>query len=167
MVAALSGQRFVERTGYRSSKVGSEMSRQLNVAVIGATGAVGDVFLRVAEERDLPIEGLKLLATSRSAGRQMEFRGDTYAVDETSEQALAGTDLVFCSATSEASRHWAPIAVGQGAVVIDDSSAFRMDSNVPVVVPEVNANDVEWHQGIISIPNCIILWMFCEYIYTN
>ena len=130
------------------------MSKQLNVAVIGASGVVGDVFLRVAEEREFPIGKLRLLATARSAGRRMEFCGQTYTVEETSEQTLAGADLVFCSATSEASRHWGPIAVEQGAVLIDDGSAFRMEPGVPVVVPEVNADDLEWHQGIISIPNC-------------
>ena len=130
------------------------MSKRLNVAVIGASGVVGDVFLRVAEEREFPIGKLRLLATARSAGRRMEFCGQTYTVEETSERTLTGADLVFCSATSEASRQWGPIAVEQGAVLIDDGSAFRMEPNVPVVVPEVNAEDVEWHQGIISIPNC-------------
>ena len=130
------------------------MSKQLNVAVIGASGAVGEVFLRVAEERDFPIGDLKLLATARSAGRQMQFRGRAHTVEETMSEALAGADLVFCSATTEASRRWGPIAVGHGAVMIDDGSAYRMEPNVPVVVPEVNADDVGWHEGIISIPNC-------------
>ena len=130
------------------------MSKQLNVAVIGASGAVGEVFLRVAEERDFPIGDLKLLATARSAGRRMQFRGRPHTVEETTSEALAGADLVFCSATAEASRRWGPIAVEQGAVMIDDGSAYRMEPNVPVVVPEVNADDVDWHEGIISIPNC-------------
>ena len=129
-------------------------SKQLHVAVIGASGAVGEVFLRVAEERDFPVGQLTLLATARSAGRRMEFRGESYTVEETSQQALAGVDLVFCSATAEASRRWGPVVVAQGAVMIDDGSAFRMEPNVPLVVPEVNAADVEWHEGILSIPNC-------------
>ena len=126
----------------------------LHVAVIGASGIVGETFLRVAEERDFPIDGLRLLATSRSAGREMRFRGETYTVEETSEQALAGAQLVFCSATTEASRRWGPVVVRQGAVMIDDGSAYRMEPNVPVVVPEVNADDLDCHEGIVSIPNC-------------
>ena len=126
----------------------------LDVVVIGATGAVGDVFLRVAEERNFPIGNLRLLATARSAGRTLTFRGVGHIVEETSEHSLAGADLVFCSATSAASRHWGPILREAGAVMIDDGSAFRMESNVPLVVPEVNGDDVEWHEGIISIPNC-------------
>ena len=131
-----------------------EMSKQLNVAVIGASGAVGEVFLRVAEERNFPAGKLKLLATKRSAGRRMQFRGESLTVEETSSEALAGADLVFCSATSEASLHWGPQAVAAGAVMIDDGSAYRMQANVPLVIPEVNGDDVEWHEGIISIPNC-------------
>ena len=130
------------------------MSRQLNVAVIGASGAVGDVFLRVAEERQFPISSLKLLATKRSAGKQLKFRGESHTVEETSAEALSGADLVFCSATADASRAWAPTIVEGGGVMIDDGSAFRTQANVPLVVPEVNGEDVEWHEGILSIPNC-------------
>ena len=130
------------------------MSKPLTVAVIGASGAVGEVFLRVAAERELPIGELRLLATARSAGRRLSFRGRSYTVQETSEQALDGADLVFCSATSAASRQWGPRVVERGAVMIDDGSAYRMEPTVPVVVPEVNADDLEWHRGIISIPNC-------------
>ena len=125
-----------------------------NVAVIGATGAVGEVFLRIAAERDLPIGELKLLATARSAGRRLQFRGQAYTVEETSAEALRGADLVFCSATSEASLRWGPVVVEQGAVMIDDGSAYRMEPNVPVVVPEVNGDDLDWQEGIVSIPNC-------------
>ena len=130
------------------------MSKQLNVAVIGASGVVGEVFLRVAEERNFPVGSLKLLATKRSAGRQMQFRGESLTVEETSAEALAGADLVFCSATSEASLQWGPQVVAAGAVMIDDGNAFRMQENVPLVIPEVNGEDIEWHEGIISIPNC-------------
>jgi aspartate-semialdehyde dehydrogenase len=130
------------------------MSRQLNVAVIGASGAVGEVFLRVAAERRFPIGQLKLLATKRSAGRQMEFAGKSYTVEETTLDAIKGADLVFCSATSEASKFWGPQIVDAGAVMIDDGSAYRMQENVPLVVPEVNGDDVDWHEGILSIPNC-------------
>lgn len=124
------------------------------MAVIGATGAVGEVFLRVAEQREFPVDELKLLATSRSAGKKLEFRGEGITVEETSAEALANSDVVFCSATSQASKKWGPIVRSLGAVMIDDGSAYRMDSNVPLVVPEVNSEDLEWHEGIVSIPNC-------------
>ena len=126
----------------------------LDVAVIGATGAVGAVFLEVAAERDLPIANLRLLASARSAGRELRYRGEAITVRETSEDALAGADLVFCSATAEASRRWGPGVAAAGGVLIDDGSAFRMEPNVPLVIPEVNGDDLEWHEGIISIPNC-------------
>jgi len=130
------------------------MSREPNVAVIGASGAVGAVFLRVAEERNFPIGSLKLLATARSAGRKLRFRGEDITVEETTAEALRGADLVFCSATSDASREWAPIITADGGVMIDDGSAFRMQANVPLVVPEINADDLDWHERIVSIPNC-------------
>jgi aspartate-semialdehyde dehydrogenase len=124
------------------------------VAVIGATGAVGDVFLRVAEERDFPVADLRLLATKRSAGRTLRFRGEDVTVEETAEEAVRWADLVFCSATSEASRQWGPVVRDAGHVMIDDGSAYRMEPDVPLVIPEVNADDLDWHRGIISIPNC-------------
>ena len=122
--------------------------------MIGATGAVGAVFLEVAAERNFPIAKLRLLATSRSAGRELRFRDEMITVLETSEESLAGADLVFCSATAEASRYWGPRIAAAGGVLIDDGSAFRMEPNVPLVIPEVNGDDIEWHEGIISIPNC-------------
>ncbi|MGE0134019.1 MAG: aspartate-semialdehyde dehydrogenase [Dehalococcoidia bacterium] len=130
------------------------MSREPNIAVIGASGAVGDVFLRVAEERDFPVGNLKLLATARSAGKKLRFRGEEITVEETTAEALKGADLVFCSATSAASREWAPVITADGGIMIDDGSAFRMQANVPLVVPEINGDDLEWHERIVSIPNC-------------
>ncbi|HRC62075.1 MAG: aspartate-semialdehyde dehydrogenase [Dehalococcoidia bacterium] len=130
------------------------MSREPNVAVIGASGAVGDVFLRVAEERNFPVGNLKLLATARSAGKKLRFRGEEITVEETTAEALKGADLVFCSATSAASREWAPVITAGGGIMIDDGSAFRMQANVPLVVPEINGDDLEWHERIVSIPNC-------------
>ena len=112
-----------------------------NIAIIGATGAVGDVFLRVAEERNFPIQNLKLLATARSAGKTLKFRNKDITVEEVSEASLSNSDIVFCSATSEASKKWGPIIREMGSVMIDDGSAFRMDRTVPLVVPEVNAID--------------------------
>ena len=124
------------------------------VAVIGATGAVGDVFLRVAEQREFPMAKLKLLASSRSAGKRLTFRGQPITVEETTEASLEGADIVFCSATSAVSRQWGPWLRERGVIMIDDGSAYRMDADVPLVVPEVNGDDLEWHRQIISIPNC-------------
>ena len=129
-------------------------SARPTVAVIGATGAVGAAFLRVAEERDFPAGELRLLASARSAGRRLRFRGEDHMVRETSEETLAGADIVFCSATSEVSKRWGSVVAASGGVFIDDGSAFRMEPSVPLVVPEVNGEDVEWHRGILSIPNC-------------
>ncbi|MEE8337383.1 MAG: aspartate-semialdehyde dehydrogenase [Dehalococcoidia bacterium] len=126
----------------------------LTVAVIGASGVVGDVFLRVAEQRNFPIDELRLLATARSAGKQLHFNGKQITVQETTLAGIEGADIVFCSATAEASLHWGPQIVAAGGVMIDDGSAYRMQPNVPVVVPEVNGDDIEWHEGIIAIPNC-------------
>ena len=124
------------------------------VAVIGATGAVGDVFLRVAAERELPMKKLKLLASARSKGKVLHYRGQEIVVEETTEESLADADIVFCSASSEVSKQWGPWLRERGKVMIDDGSAFRMDPTVPLVIPEVNGDDLEWHQGIVSIPNC-------------
>lgn len=128
--------------------------KDLVIAVVGATGAVGAEFLKIIAQRHPQLYGLKLLASARSAGQRLTVNGREFTVAETTEDAFKGVDLVFISASTEASRHWAPRAVAAGAVVIDDSSAFRMQDNVPLVVPEVNGRDVTWHQGIIAIPNC-------------
>jgi aspartate-semialdehyde dehydrogenase len=124
------------------------------VAVVGATGAVGREFLRIAESRDFPIRSLRLLASSRSAGSRMRFRGEDLRVEETTDNSFRDIDLAFISATTEASRHYAPLAVAAGAVAIDDSSAFRMDPEVPLVVPEVNAADLSRGRRLVAIPNC-------------
>ena len=126
----------------------------LTIAVVGATGAVGAEFLKIVEQRHPGLRNLKLLASSRSAGTKLTVNGREYTVEETTEDSFQGVDIAFISASTEASRHWAPIAVAAGAVVIDDSSAFRMQEDVPLVVPEVNGADVTWHNGIIAIPNC-------------
>lgn len=126
----------------------------LTIAVVGATGAVGAEFLKIVEQRHPKLHSLKLLASSRSAGTGLTVNGKEFTVEETTEESFQGVDIAFISASTEASRHWAPIAVAAGAAVIDDSSAFRMQEDVPLVVPEVNGADVTWHQGIIAIPNC-------------
>ena len=128
--------------------------KDLTIAVVGATGAVGAEFLKIVEQRHPQLYGLKLLASSRSAGTKLTVNGREFTVEETTEDSFKGVDIAFISASTEASRHWAPIAVAAGAVAIDDSSAFRMQEDVPLVVPEVNGADVVWHRGIIAIPNC-------------
>lgn len=128
--------------------------KDLTIAVVGATGAVGLEFLRIVEQRYSELPNLKLLASSRSAGKRMTVNGKELVVEETMDISFQGVDVAFISASSEVSRRFAPVAVAAGAVVIDDGSAFRMEENVPLVVPEVNGSDVEWHEGIISIPNC-------------
>jgi len=126
----------------------------LTIAVVGATGAVGTEFLKIVEEKYPNVHKMKLLASSRSAGKRITVNGREHVVEETTENSLQGVDIAFISVSTEMSRSLAPVAVAAGAVVIDDSSAFRMQSDVPLIVPEVNGADVEWHQGIISIPNC-------------
>lgn len=126
-----------------------------NITIIGGAGIVAGEFLKIADQHELPIGRLRLLATSRSAGRQVPFRGQTITVEETSPGALSADDhVVFLSASGSASKQYAPIARDLGSFVIDDSSAFRMDPEVPLVIPEVNPEDLEWHKGIVSQPNC-------------
>ena len=124
------------------------------VAVVGATGMVGRVFLDILVERRFPVKALRLLATTRSAGRKILVGDQEIEVEVTTNESFAGADFVFISASGEASRQYCPIAAKAGAVAIDDSSAWRMDPRVPLVVPEVNADDVKRHEGIIAIPNC-------------
>jgi aspartate-semialdehyde dehydrogenase len=129
-------------------------SKQYNVAVVGATGIVGAEFLKIAAERRFPLKGLRLLATSRSAGTRVRFGESDIEVEETTPRSFAGMDFVFISASGAASREYAPVARDAGAIVIDDSSVWRQEPDVPLVVPEVNADDVEGHRGILAIPNC-------------
>ena len=128
--------------------------QDLTIAVVGATGAVGAEFLRIVATRYPNLPKLKLLASSRSAGKNITVGGQDFVVEEATEKSFDGVDVVFISASSEVSKKLGPAAVAAGAVVIDDGSAFRMEDTVPLVVPEVNGADVECHQGIISIPNC-------------
>ena len=130
------------------------MTKKLTVALVGATGVVGEQFLRLMEDRALPVGELRLLATARSAGRELTFRGDLFTVAETTPEAFEGADVAFISASTEASRYWCPIARDRGAVAFDDSSAFRMEPDVPLVVPEINGDTLRSHQGIIATPNC-------------
>ena len=132
-----------------------------HVAIAGATGAVGTEFLRLLESREFPLESLRLLASERSAGRSPAFRGRAHSVDLLSEQSFDGIDIAFFSAGGSRSRQFGPAAVRSGALVIDNSSAFRMDPDVPLVVPEINPEDIQKHRGIIANPNCstIVLLM--------
>ena len=128
--------------------------KSLTIAVVGATGAVGNEFLRIMEQRHPELPDLRLLASSRSTGRRLAVGGRELMVEEATAQSFDGVDIAFISASNEVSRRFASVAVAAGAVVIDDGSAFRMVSSVPLVVPEVNGADLEWHSGIVSIPNC-------------
>ena len=127
---------------------------ECKVAVIGATGAVGQVFLRMLEERNFPTSSVRLCASRRSIGKKLSVNGEELTVEVVTPRLLGEVDFVFISATGDVSREIAPMAVEQGALVIDDSSAFRMEPDVPLVVPEVNGDDIAKHKGIISIPNC-------------
>ncbi|SHF97930.1 aspartate semialdehyde dehydrogenase [Desulfacinum infernum DSM 9756] len=129
------------------------------VAVVGATGAVGTTMVRVLEERNFPVSDLKLLASSRSVGKELTFRGDKVAVEELTEKSFEGVDVALFSAGASVSRQFAPIAARSGCVVVDNSSAFRMDPQTPLVVPEVNPHAVRGHQGIIANPNCSTIQM--------
>ena len=135
------------------------MSQGYNVAVAGATGAVGGEMLATLERHDFPVRNLRLLASSRSVGKELAFRGEKLAVEELTHESFAGIDIALFSAGGSRSREFAPSAVRAGAVVIDNSSAFRMDSDVPLVVPEVNPEDVSEHSGIIANPNCTTIIM--------
>jgi len=130
------------------------MSRNYTVAIVGATGAVGVEMIKVLERRNFPVGSLKLLASARSAGKTQTFRGTTVTVEELRDDSFAGVDIALFSAGGDISRRYAPIAVKAGAVVVDNSSAFRMDESVPLVIPEINGADVKNHKGIIANPNC-------------
>ena len=130
-----------------------------DVAIMGATGAVGQVMLELLAERDFPIQELRLLASSRSAGKSVEFKGETHTIQELTEDSFAGVDIVLASAGGSISKRFARCAVEAGAVVVDNTSAFRMDSDVPLVVPEINPGDLESHAGIVANPNCSTIIM--------
>ena len=130
------------------------MNRNPHVAVVGATGAVGVEMIETLGKRNFPVDRLTLLASARSVGRKLKFRGRDIAVKELRKDSLTGVDLALFSAGSSISKEFAPIAAKAGCVVVDNSSAFRMDNAVPLVVPEINAADVKWHKGIIANPNC-------------
>lgn len=130
-----------------------------HVAVVGATGAVGTQMIKVLEARNFPIEKLTLLSSSRSAGKKIQYKGETIVVEEAKPESFEGVDIALFSAGGSISKQLAPEAVKRGAIVIDNTSAYRMDPEVPLVVPEVNAEDLNNHKGIIANPNCSTIQM--------
>ena len=128
--------------------------RTYNVAILGATGAVGQEMIKILMERNFPINELHLLASKRSAGKKMEINGKEYSIEETTEQSFQGIDIVLGAAENDIAKRFLPKAVEAGAVVVDNSSAYRLDPNVPLVIPEVNPEAVASHNGIIANPNC-------------
>ena len=128
--------------------------KQYTVAILGATGAVGQEMIKILQERNFPVGKLIPLASKRSVGKTVSFRGEEIAIAEAREDAFAGVDIVLGAAQNAIAKEFAPAIVKAGAVFIDNSSAFRMDPKVPLVVPEVNPKDADWHSGIIANPNC-------------
>lgn len=136
-----------------------EKQQGLHVAVVGATGAVGQQMIKTLEKRDLPIKQLTLLSSSRSAGTKITYKGQEITVQEAKPESFEGVDIALFSAGGNISLQFAPEAVKRGAIVVDNTSAYRMDENVPLVVPEVNEEDLKEHQGIIANPNCSTIQM--------
>lgn len=124
------------------------------VAVLGATGAVGQEMIKILQERNFPVGKLKPLASARSAGKTLKFRGEDVVIEEARDEAFQGVDIVLGAAENDIAKKFAPAIVKAGAVFVDNSSAFRLDPNVPLIVPEINPEDVKNHHGIISNPNC-------------
>lgn len=130
------------------------MTKSYHIAVVGATGAVGSEFLSVLERRGFPVASLRALGSARSAGKRVQFHDESIAVEELSERSFDRVDLAFFSAGADVSRKFASLARNASAIVIDNSSAFRMQPDVPLVIPEINAEDVKGHRGIVANPNC-------------
>jgi len=132
---------------------------EYNVAIVGATGLVGQEFIKILVQRSFPVDSIRLLASDRSAGRKLMVNKQEIEVRETTPESFEGVDIALFSAGSEVSRHFSPIAARSGAVVVDNSAAWRMEPDVPLVVPEVNPEDIGWHKGIIANPNCSTIQM--------
>jgi len=130
-----------------------------NVAILGVTGAVGQEFITLLEERNFPLNSLKALASKRSAGKKIKFKGEELVVEEVTHDSFSGIDLVLSSAGGKISKEYAPSAVNAGAVVVDNTSYFRMDPDVPLIIPEINPEAVNTHSGIIANPNCSTIIM--------
>jgi len=130
------------------------VSKEYHIAIVGATGAVGAEFFRVLERRNFPVASIRALASGKSAGKKVQFRNQPITVEELGEKSFDKIDIAFFSAGGDISRKFVPIARNAGAVVIDNSSVFRMDPDVPLVIPEINPGDVKEHRGVIANPNC-------------
>src|ERR1700682_4573865 len=128
--------------------------KSYHIAIAGATGAVGSEFLQVLKRRSFPVASIRPLGSSRSAGKSLRFGGESIAVEELTGRSFNKIDIAFFSAGSDVAKKYAPLAREAGAIVIDNSPAFRMDAEVPLVIPEINAGDVRDHHGIIANPNC-------------
>ena len=128
--------------------------KQYTVAILGATGAVGQEMMKILAERDFPVGKLVPLASARSAGKKLIFKGEEVTIQEVCAEAFQGVDIVLGAAENDIAEKWAPAIVAAGAVFVDNSSAFRLNPDVPLIVPEINAEDVKNHKGIISNPNC-------------
>ena len=135
------------------------MSKSFNVAVAGATGAVGVEMIKTLEKRNFPIKNLKLLASARSAGKVVKFHGEDVVIEEMTENSFKGVDIALFSAGGDISKQYRKSVVDAGAVMIDNSSAFRLDADVPLIVPEVNPEDIKLHNGVIANPNCTTIIM--------
>lgn len=130
------------------------MKKKYNIAIVGASGLVGRTMAKVLEEHDFPVDNIKFLSSKRSAGGEIYFNSVQYLFEELTADSFSNIDFAIFSAGSSVSKEFAPIAVKNGCIVIDNSSFWRMDANVPLVVPEVNPDDLKWHKGIIANPNC-------------
>ena len=152
---------MAQAAGQKQASIGIERETAYTVAVVGATGVVGKEMISILEERGFPVHTLHLFSSSRSAGTEVNFNGQTLRVMALDENSFAGVDFALFSAGADVSREYAPHAVKAGTVVIDNSSAFRMDPDIPLVIPEVNPRDLSWHTGIIANPNCSTIQMVC------
>lgn len=140
-------------------KEGTKMSKEYNVAILGATGAVGTRMIQQLEQSTIPVKSVKLLASAKSAGKQLSFKGQPITVEETTPDSFDGIDIVLSSAGGSVSKKFLPEAVKRGAVCVDNTSAFRMEPDVPLVVPEVNEEALKDHHGIVANPNCSTIQM--------
>lgn len=140
-------------------KEGTKMSKEYNVVILGATGAVGTRMIQQLEQSTIPVKSVKLLASAKSAGKQLSFKGQPITVEETTPDSFDGIDIVLSSAGGSVSKKFLPEAVKRGAVCVDNTSAFRMEPDVPLVVPEVNEEALKNHHGIIANPNCSTIQM--------
>ena len=128
--------------------------KAVKIGILGATGAVGQEMMKILEERSFPVASLRPIASGRSAGKTLKFKGQDVTIAEASDDAFEGLDIVLGAAENDIAERFAPAIVKAGAVFVDNSSAFRLDPNVPLVIPEINPEDVKWHKGIIANPNC-------------